>query len=275
MTDMDVKDRLNRIADRVADRQPSLRELERARSRRTARRRIGAGVVGLAVAVGGLLGVWTWASSDQSSQTVEAADPTVPAVLEVTCEGETASVRTPVVTVQPDGNHVLVQVPSGIEAVGFWKVGYTGGLWANGGKALDGEFVQSFGTGEFLVGCFEDESALHQIVEPTGPGFAPFTVIPDSAGSYVDMTLQCSDGAEDFALTPSKLRNEGEPMVEFIRRAVSGIESTDFVEEAGFVASEQAQFRIVRDGEVIAWLDAPSEFVMTGQACGGSGIEGL
>ncbi len=68
MTDMDVKDRLNRIADRVADRKPSLAELDRARTRRTARRRIGAGVVGLTIGAVGLLGIAVWSASDSRTQ---------------------------------------------------------------------------------------------------------------------------------------------------------------------------------------------------------------
>jgi len=211
-----------------------------------------------------------------------APSPTAPGgvseVLQMTCAPDgTPQILTPVVRVQADGLHVVVRDWAGSEAVIFRQQARPEIAWSSGSNGLDDEFVTLVRPGETFVGC---KGAGASVAPSPGSGVqsneAAFTVVdPDHVWVPTDLVCGYKD-QWSFHVGTSRATDNGMTPSEAARALVPGVQMTDVVEPGGYVAakSEADVVRVVRDGEVVAWMMAHSQAAWSfdGYACPGSGI---
>ena len=204
----------------------------------------------------------------------EAAD-----VLRLACSPDgTPEVLTSVVRPQPDGLHVIVDNRSNAEAVIVRHPSRPYQAWSSGSNGLDDEFVMLTPPGEAFVSCMPvtvSPTPAPSPGAPLQPNEASFAIVDD--GSWVSADPVC--GLSDrwsFQVQTSVSTHNGWTPAEAAARLVPGIRPSDVVERAGYLGSpfEDESVRVVRDGQVLAWMRAHSHgyWSFDGFACLGSGI---
>ena len=181
-----------------------------------------------------------------------------------------------VVQAQADGLHVVVDDQAGAEAVVFTQRSRPSIAWSSGSNGLDGEFVSLVAPGETIARC--EQAGTTYDTSEVDPGAATF-VVADPNAYWTSADLACGPLDDSWAM---KGLQPVDPLVKTIydaaRMAAPGIRDTDLVESAGYTASriDAGLVRVVRDGQVIAWLrDAFADgWSFGGYACPGSGIGG-
>ena len=250
----DLRNRLERLSDRVRVAPDAFERLERARTRRERNRRIAAGSVALLVALAGT--VTAFAAFRQPGGQVAATSggtgPTAPAgssaVAEFTCDATgTIGPRSLAVDAQPDGVHVAV-TNLAAERVSFTVGGSEAEVYVvDQGQADPGErkeLVVALPPGDANVSCVL--GSLGGI--DTSP-LADLRV-KDPGGLYVPIGMDCPMASQRPDATDGF---RGEP-VEVARQHLSGLEFDDAVERAGYPSSEQPVVRVGRNGDVLAML---------------------
>lgn len=215
---------------------------------------------------------------DASGSTLDSSTPTASQAasdtLHVSCTDGGALVSTPLVAVQADGVHVVVD-----EAGGFGELvldpldDFPLQFWS-GSSGVDGEFARELVPGRWRAGCVvgpqQDRSSV--------VGWAEFEVI-DPHSFWVSTALACGGGEPlDFPANsgPTITKVGDDTPQEAITRELA-LPASDLVEEAGYEGSFRQAYRIVREGEVVAWLLfsdlAPERWRFTaGWACPGEGF---
>jgi hypothetical protein len=199
-------------------------------------------------------------------------DTPAPEVLDVVCSHTGADVSTSQVSVQADGVHVVVDNRGGFEELVLDPVdGYPLRFWS-GSSGLDGPFVRELVPGRWRVGCVQGEQQDLGAVA----GWAMFDVV-DPNGFWTPTSLACGEGDQMVRDEPAPIpKVEGESPEQAVAR-VLGLREGDLVEEAGYRGSFRQPYRIVRSGEVVAWV-LFSDWTQTywnltaGWACPGEGF---
>jgi hypothetical protein len=246
----DLRTRLEWIGDRVRPAPNAFERLERVRRRRERNRRIGAGVVALAVAVAGSFALFSSfrpgggevAGGDDGS--ADAAE-----VARISCDGLDPVVDTPIVRTQPDGVHVRLSNPTD-EFLSFSIVSGTIGdeITASGLEPGLTQLVLTVPPGRVRFSC---SSAPEEVQEATA-GIAEFEVV-DPDGNYVSAELQCDGGSgygSAAGYPAGTVGDQGEPL-EIAQRRLTGLEPDDVLERAGYSGAPFPIVRIVRHGTIV------------------------
>jgi hypothetical protein len=200
-------------------------------------------------------------------------------VLLVRCDAQSIEVLTPVVVAQPDGLHVKASVTGLTEPdVSVRSSGDPLLTVLSGSSGVDSEFVRDLPPGEATVHC---ESGPWQGDGPEDLE-ASFSFI-DPNGIFTDYQPSCPDvlmlGYQEPSMS-EVIASQGETLspIETVLAQVTGIQSSDVVERAGYpeVASGRWVVRVTRDGQVIgSFFGSPAgvgSFVDDGRVCPGSGL---
>jgi hypothetical protein len=120
--------------------------------------------------------------------------------------------------------------------------------FSSGSDGLDGPFVRELVPGRWKTACVSGTQ-----VETPVEGWAEFTVV-DPGRVWTSTTLAC-DHRNWVTSSPVGTipKADGETPEQAIARALS-LPSTDVIEPAGFPNSVSPTYRVVRDGETVAWL---------------------
>ena len=202
-------------------------------------------------------------------------NPSQPAsdTLHVSCTDGGAVLSTPLVAVQADGIHVVVD-----EAGGFGELvldpldDFPLQFWS-GSSGVDGEFARELVPGRWRAGCVvgpqQDRSSV--------VGWAEFEVI-DPASFWIPTTLACGGGEPiDSVENGGTVTKEGDETPQEAIARVLELPVSDLVEVAGYEGSFRQAYRIVREGEIVAWAlfsDWTTEWwrFTAGWACPGEGF---
>jgi len=197
-------------------------------------------------------------------------------VLHVTCQADgTATVQSATVQAQADGLHVVVVDQAGAKAVVFTQPSRPSLAWSSGSNGLDGEFVSLVAPGETIARC--EQAGTTYDTSKVDPGAATFVVLDPNA-YWTSADLACGPLDDSWAMDVQPVDPLVTTIYDAARMAAPGISDTDLVESAGYIVSraDAGLVRVVRDGQVIAWLrDAFADgWAFDGYACPGSGIGG-
>jgi hypothetical protein len=200
-------------------------------------------------------------------------------VLLVRCDAQSIEVLTPVVVAQPDGLHVKASVTGLTDPdVSVRSSGDPLFAVASGGSDVDSEFVRDLPPGDATVHC---ESGPWQGDGPEDLE-ASFSFI-DPNGVFTDYLPSCADALTLEPREPSMsdwIASQEETLspIETVLAQVTGIQSSDVVERAGYaeVASERWIIRVTRDGQIIgSFFGSPAgggSFIHYGRVCSSSGL---
>jgi hypothetical protein len=215
------------------------------------RQRVVAGVVAFGVFIAAASFVWL--SRPQAPRTAGEGgrgQSGIPSVLAVVCSDAGADVSSPQVAVQEDGVHVHVDNPGGFDEVVLEPIGDPNPwrFWS-GSSGLDGPFIRESEPGRWRVGCVRGEQQ-----DPTAVvGWSAVELIDPNA-FWIPTTLACGEGDELTHNEPAPIpKVAGESPEQAIAR-VLGLREGDLVEEAGYRDSYRQPYRIIRSGEVVAWV---------------------
>ncbi|MGH2539164.1 MAG: hypothetical protein ACRDGK_01435, partial [Actinomycetota bacterium] len=121
-------------------------------------------------------------------------------------------------------------------------------FWS-GSSGLDGPFVRELVPGRWRVGCVHGEQQDPGAVA----GWAMFDVV-DPNGFWRPTTLACGEGDQMVRDEPAPIpKVEGESPEQAVARVLE-LPEGDLVEEAGYRGSYRQPYRVVRSGEVVAWV---------------------
>jgi len=239
------------------------------------RRRIATVVVGIsvfAIAFGIVLSTWSLSSSSDgpAHRASEARhDPAGSPVAHIECAKAGVSIKTPVVEVQPDGLHLLIDRSIGRPAVTV----SSGGRSVTIVPSRDAEYpladVVSFPPGDATIACGPNEEAM---------GSPEPIQLVDSIGTYHDAGLACdfADARETPRLGTFDTATRS--VVDGIRGLTPGVLPSDEISYAEYRQGEWGgtRYRIIRDGSVVATVDVASSDKTTVvgplYACPGTGI---
>ena len=177
---------------------------------------------------------------------------TVPDVASVTCEGSNITVDTSAVAAQTDGIHIDIRIIGDTEV--SFRVAEDAGSDAavtspeRGATASTGEVVLLSPPGRYVLSCTAPQGEV---------GIASLDVV-DPNGSFVSAEPECSGGeawGTAPAYAPGAVGDRGDP-VDVARTRLTGLQSGDVVERAGYLQSDDAAIvRVIRGGTVIARVD--------------------
>jgi hypothetical protein len=200
-------------------------------------------------------------------------------VLLVRCDAQSIEVLTPVVVAQPDGLHVKASVTGLTDPdVSVRSSGDPLLRVLSGSSGVDSEFVRDLPPGDATVHC---ESGPQQGNGPEDLE-ASFSFI-DPNGVFTDYQPDCADAQVLGPREPSMsewIASQGETLspIETVLAQVTGIQSSDVVERAGYAetASDRWIVRVTRDGQVIgSFFGSPAgggSFVQDGRVCPSSDL---
>jgi hypothetical protein len=213
-------------------------------------------------------------ASEQSSSPVIGGYEAVPDVLRIICESSGTQVLTPVVRVQPDGLHVLVEDRAGVGNVLIRPSDPIYGdevIFSSGSRGVDAQFVDEAVPGTAEIVCQGDDIREGHVDELP---WVPFQII-DPEGYFVSYGLGCGSSGRHHVSVSGSHSTSAE---EFVRSGLAGVLPTDRVEPAGYADGRRlgAWIRVVRDGSTVASLLVSDEGnrpeLRDGFACDGSGI---
>jgi hypothetical protein len=267
----DLRDRMERLAERARPEQDAFERLERRRRRKERNRRIGAGVLALVLVAGVSLAAWTVLSRDDRSLVGGGQETGVEAASEVAefaCDGTgTISPSTSVVSAQADGVHIAITATGDVPvSLGIEGVGGTG---AEPGERE--ETVWSIAPSETTVSCGLMGGSGSDILSSAE------LVVVDPKGLHVPAELDCTSD-EGYGMAPSYGEGStgvpGDP-VQVVKDHVTGLEFDDRVERAGYPESEEPLVRIVRAGAVTGLVtlfdDGQDGWLLSSiEGCGGT-----
>lgn len=248
----DVRNRLERLGERISPAPNAFERLDRARRRRERNRRIATVVTALLVAGGGSIGVFA-AIRGESAPTV-AAGGDVADGIEIVCDGSGVSMSTFAVAASEAGVKMDV-TNAGTTPLSFAIAPEGGGPDASvSAESLDPGTSSSFRPlppGRYEASC----GFPHLMGPPSATQSGPFEVV-DPNGFYVDAVLDCPDsgygmGMASAAGDGTAPQGElGDP-VELVRAHLTGSEAGDVFERAGYVGEDDALVRVVRDETMV------------------------
>jgi len=184
-----------------------------------------------------------------SPSATEAAD-----VGRIACTDEGTLVTTPVVRVRSDGAHVVVEDRVGAGGISVfpeaWVDGVLGQEFARGREV---EVVLGVPVGRAKVACNvgERNDSYDELAAAVPIEFV------DPVGIWRDDQVACAYEDRVFRESPDYRADASvNPDIgETIRRVIPGILQTDEVSYAGYPEAQRVQWRVVRDGLVIAVID--------------------
>jgi hypothetical protein len=216
-------------------------------------------------------------SAASTGQVGETAAP-LPITAIMRCTAEGTELDTPAVGVQPDGLHIDAENLAQATEV---DVAIDGGTTVLGNPAFRGVqreiVIFDVPPGPAEIACRRPEGGSVS----GGPAEHPDLFVPiqilDPDGLYVSPDLSCASSDQKALrghIRVMTLFATGDES--FVRRKVSGIRPHDVLEPTGYPAATSLWpgaigWRVVREGEVVARINAP---VLDGRACRGSGIGG-
>lgn len=244
----DLKARLERLAGRAGARSDAFERLERRRRRQARNRRLAAGGVALAVALGG-----TYLAFNAFRGTEGTTPGTEPDTVRITCDRTTIQTDASAVVAQPAGVHVVV-VNGAAQPLSFAFTPSAQGPF-NATQVEPGatELALQLPPGRVTFACIAEFGEA-------GTGQVQVDVL-DPQGLFVPFDLTC--GGEPMLATPpsavpwpgAHLTEETPGPVEFVRSVAIGLLASDLLERAGYPLASNPVVRAVRDGEVVAVFD--------------------
>lgn len=262
-----LKARLERLAGRAGVRADAFERLERRRRRRVRNRRLAAGVVALAVALGG-----SYAAFNAFRGTGGTTPGAEPDTAHITCDRTTIQVDVPAVAAQPQGVYVVV------ENVAEQPLSFAFAPSAQGPFA--GTQVEP-GTTRLALQLPPGRATFMCIAEFEEVGTEQVRVdVLDPEDLFVPFDLTC--GGEPMVRTPpsavawpgAELEETSDP-VAFVRSVAGGLLASDVLERAGYPQAPDPIVRAVRDGEVVAVFDlskGEAGWMAAHVSCPGAGI---
>lgn len=266
----DLRARLERLGVRARVPDGAFERLERRRRRQVRNRRVAAGVVALAVALGGTYAAFT-AFRGTERGTVGGGPPGADTV-RITCDRTTIQVDVPAVAAQPAGVHVVVENTTR-ESLSFVFASSAQGP-VNATQVGPGTAALALqlppGRASFMCIAEFEEVATEQVEVD----------VLDPRGFFVPFDLTCS--GEPMVITPpsavswpgSEVTEAPDP-VEFVRAVADGLLPSDVLERAGYPQAPNPVVRAVREGEVVAVFDlsmAETGWTAGHVSCGGARI---
>jgi hypothetical protein len=278
----DLRPDLERIGRRVEPPSDAFERLERRRRGTERNRRLAAGGLALAVAIGGSVAAYSVLRDEGPvGITAGASGPgaeLAPEVARVTCDGTSTVVEAQVVRMDPqtgevlatssavrpqaDGVHLLVTNTSGRDLAFQWDLGGTN---ADVGEH---EIVLTVAPGVAKIRCQAPEA------DAGAPGGYADLEIVDPDGIYVPVELSCDEATGWYADYAPDAVGDPDP-VQGATDDLEWLEPGDLVEAAGYPEAETRQVRVVRGGEVVAVLEYFPDgkggwLQMSGNACSGT-----
>jgi hypothetical protein len=200
-------------------------------------------------------------------------EPAAADVARISCDGSTLAVQTPVVRAQPDGVHVELASTT-IHPIEF-RLGDLEKMGIYSAEVRTGETLSdvlpSFAPGTWPVACSSPSGA--ESVEPSALGSLE---VVDPEGFFTPWLLDCPAGGQHTRDGPME-GVSGDPRDPLVvaRGRLTGLESTDSLEPAGYAGAADPIVRVMRDGSIaghllFAW-DDESEGWMLVQLAGCSG----
>lgn len=252
----EVRNRLERLAERIAPAPDAFERLERSRRRRERNRRVATAVVALLVAGGGSVGLLTAIGRDDGKTVAAGGD--VSDGLEITCDGSAVSMSTFAVEASEVG--VKIDVTNAGSTTMTFAIAQEGGPASDASaEAIDPGTHTGFRP--LAPGRYEASCSFPRMSGTNTPGASmagPFEVV-DPNGFYVDATLGCPDSsgygmssASASAAGDSGPRGEHGDPLQIVGAHLTGVEDGDRLQRAGYVASEAPLVRLLRDGTVVA-----------------------
>lgn len=171
----------------------------------------------------------------------------LPAVARIVCDGRTTEVATPRVRARPDGVHITVRNET--TQVEFSALDRFGAGPGDGVPPGTASFVWPLHPGIGFVRCTRYDEDPSEV-----PGVPLEIVDADGVWVSTDLSQKCRTASTFSADYVEGAGGERGTPVDVGRRhfARAGLEPGDVVEEAGYLADEEVEVRLVRDGEVIA-----------------------
>lgn len=279
----DLRTDLERIGRRVEPTGDALERLEERRRRKERNRRLAAGSLALAIAIGGSIVAYT-ALRDSDPGITGIADgsppPAVPDVARVSCDGSSTVVESSVIELDPetgevlamwsssvrpqaDGVHILVTNTSDIDlSLQFRDLG------GDNAPVGEHEVVWPIAPGPVELRCLDPYSQ-----DAGAPGGYVELEVVDPDAIYVPIALECDNQVGWYADFAPGATGDPDP-VQSARDDLHGLEPDDVVEAAGYPEAVTRQVRVVRDGEVIAVVEFFPDgqggwLQMSGNACEG------
>jgi hypothetical protein len=206
-------------------------------------------------------------SQEPAGTAGQAEEAALPDVARVVCGPGAPEVTTPAVRPQADGLHVEVVNETGEDlsvSILPW-----GGTYAPQGMSTQ---VVNLPPAEVTVNCYDPYT--------DDPGKAPqssFDLV-DAEGVWISTHIECATGM-GFSETSDYVPGaRGEPDPQAAAQAALGpySEPGDHVEPAGYPESESPEYRLVRDGEVLAVAELMSDDAggwLAGQVTGCSSLQ--
>jgi hypothetical protein len=239
----DLRSTLNRLGDELPDPR-GLDALDRRRRRRRRRDRLLAGAIGLLVAAVGTTSAYLafGAGKDQPRPDHPAAQE-APNVARITCDGETATVQTPTVQVQPDGVHLEVTNTASFEV---WIV--TQGADSDASPIVpagqtESSVTEGLHAGTSNVWCGPSREDVND-----GPSEDSLTIVdPDGIWKSTGLSCPPGEGAVNgiFDFFREAKGQSGTP-IEIVRRKYEGVLGPDDVVDYGGYPEGHAYGAIVR-----------------------------
>ncbi len=176
-------------------------------------------------------------------------------VLQVSCDGNTVTVDTPIVAAQADGVHIVGSVTDIPDAdILVRSSGDPSATYLSGSGGVDGEFVRPVPPGDARVGCATSSASNPMNDSRMNDALTASFTIVDPDGLFVPYVPDCSD---TLGIGPPRVIFIDKPLPataeDAVRSDIDGLVPGDVVEPAGYVqASESLQtVRITRDGDII------------------------
>lgn len=263
----DLKKPLERLAERAGARSDAFERLERRRWRQARNRRLAAGVVAAAVALGG-----TYAAFNAFRGTERTTPGAEPDAVRITCDRTTIRRDVSAVVAQPAGVRVIVENVAAQPLSFAFAPSARGPFNATQVEPGTTELALQLPPGRVTFMCIAE-------FEEVGTEQVRVDVL-DPEGLFVPFDLTC--GGEPMLATPPSAvpwpgaqPTETPDPVEFIRSVAAGLLASDVLERAGYPQAPDPVVRAVRDGEVVAVFDlsmGEAGWTAAHVSCAGAGI---